>query len=198
MTNVTLIATFYSTEPFMPAALAFSPKKIILVVDTLDKTVKSNISAVEKTFGAIAKVETLKVERDNIYDTASKIVAQIDKEPHSKDNKIVVHVAGGWKTLANGVLYGCYARADRIYKIEANKATGNELSELPKLNYNLSTAKREVLMKIVKRNDKAVAQIASELKRTKGMVYQHLRELKDAGYVDESFNITDAGRLALL
>jgi hypothetical protein len=30
------------------------------------------------------------------------------------------------------------------------------------------------------------------------MVYQHLRELKDAGYVDESFNITDAGRLALL
>ena len=87
---------------------------------------------------------------------------------------------------------------DRIFKIVTNKTNVNELSELPKLNYNLSTAKREVLTRIVKKDGKPVAQIAKEIGRTKGMVYQHLRELKDAGYVDESFNITDAGRLALL
>ena len=30
------------------------------------------------------------------------------------------------------------------------------------------------------------------------MIYQHLRELREQGYVDDDFNITDAGRLALL
>lgn len=198
MAHVTLIATFYSTEPFMPAALTFSPKKIILVVSTLDSTVKSNVKAVEKTFGTIAEVKVVKVEKDNIYDTAHKIVEVIDREPISKDNKIIVNVSGGWKTLANGILYGCYARPDRIYKIVSNKVGGNELGELPKLNYNLSTAKREVLQRIVKRNNRSVADMAKELHRTKGMVYQHLRELKDAGYVDDGFNITDAGKLALL
>ena len=60
MVNVTLIATFYSTEPFMTAAYTFYPtiKKIILIVDTLDSEVKSNIKAVEKTFGSRAKVRS--------------------------------------------------------------------------------------------------------------------------------------------
>ncbi len=195
--GITLIATFYSVEPFMPAALTFSPKRIILIVDATNKEVKSNIAAVEKTFGTMADVKVVRVERDNIYDTAQKVVEAIDREP-AKDNRIIVNVSGGWKTLTNGVLYGCYARSERIHRIFSNKIDKKSMSELPKLNYNLGTAKREVLMRIVKRDDKTVVQIAKELKRTKGMVYQHLRELKDAGYVDESFNITDAGRLALL
>lgn len=40
MTESVLISTFYSVEPFMPAAHAFSPKKIILLVDSLDDKVK--------------------------------------------------------------------------------------------------------------------------------------------------------------
>jgi hypothetical protein len=34
--------------------------------------------------------------------------------------------------------------------------------------------------------------------RTRGMIYQHLKELKDGGYLDDDYNITDAGKLALL
>ena len=137
------------------------------------------------------------MEKDDIYDTASKTVGLIDKEP-TKDNQIVVSVTGGKRLFALGVLYGCYARADRVARIVTNTASGDELSELPKLNYNLRTGKREILQRIVKRNGKTVMEIAKELGRTKGAVYQHLRELKEAGYVDEDFNITDAGRLALL
>ena len=52
--------------------------------------------------------------------------------------------------------------------------------------------------KIAQSEEKSVAQIAKELKKTRGMIYQHLRELRDTGYVDEKFNVTEAGQLALL
>ena len=55
-----------------------------------------------------------------------------------------------------------------------------------------------VLEKIAQSEKKSVAQIAKELKKTRGMIYQHLRELRDTGYIDEKFSITEAGRLALL
>ena len=198
MVNITLIATFYSAAPLMPAALAFSPTKIILIVDNMNPEVRSNIAAVEKTFQSVAKIEVLKVKKDEIYDAAKKIVELIDKEDVGKNNKIVVNVSGGWRVLVNGVLYGCYARAGKLHRIVINKASGVGISDLPKLSYNLTQARREVLMKVSTKTEKSISDIASELHKTRGMVYQHLRDLKDSGYVDEDYEITDAGRLALL
>ena len=51
---------------------------------------------------------------------------------------------------------------------------------------------------MAKRNGKPISAIALKLNRTRGMLYQHLKELKELGYVDEKFEITLAGRLALL
>jgi len=39
--------------------------------------------------------------------------------------------------------------------------------------------------------------MAKELKKARSMIYQHLCELKDTGYIDEKFNITEAGRMVL-
>ena len=58
--------------------------------------------------------------------------------------------------------------------------------------------KVELLEEISKRAGKPISKIANKLEKTRGMVYQHLKELKDNGYVDEKFNITNAGRMALL
>ena len=55
-----------------------------------------------------------------------------------------------------------------------------------------------LLEKVENRGNKSISEIAKELKKTRGMLYQHLRELQDGGYVDDEFKITDAGRLALL
>ena len=43
-----------------------------------------------------------------------------------------------------------------------------------------------------------VRSIAEKMKKTTGMLYQHLKELRELGYVNEKFEITMAGRLALL
>jgi predicted transcriptional regulator len=85
-----------------------------------------------------------------------------------------------------------------VHRIVINKTRGIGISDLPKLSYNLTQARREVLMKVSTKSEKSILDIANELHKTRGMVYQHLRDLKDSGYVNEDYEITDAGRLALL
>lgn len=193
-----LIATFYNTEPFLPAALKYPSKKIILIVSTQDEKVKKNVAKLEEFFGSIVDIETLVMDEEaEVVDIAKETVDLIDKE--SRPNvKLVVSIGGGSRKLASGVLYGCYSRPKSVHKILSNSPSLKSVIELPKLRYNLGSAKYEVLKKIAGRGNKSINEIAKELHKTRGMLYQHLRELGEGGYVDDDFKITDAGRLALL
>lgn len=193
-----LIATFYNVEPFMPAALKYPSRKIVLIVNKTDAKVRKNIEKIEEFFGRFTEVERVEIREDTeVLEIARKTVEIIDKE--SRPNvRIVVNISGGVRQLATGVLYGCYARSKEVHRIVSNSADMKSVIELPKLRYNLGAAKYEVLKKIASRGNKSVNEIAKELKKTRGMLYQHLRELGDGGYVDDDFRITDAGRLALL
>ena len=118
MEYTTLIATFYSIEPFMPAALAYSPNRIVLLVDSSDKEVRENIEKVQGTFGKVAKVEVVKVNSNDLYAIAHKTVAIIDME--NKNTRIIVNISGGWRVIATGVLLGCFARHARLHEIVTN------------------------------------------------------------------------------
>ncbi len=198
MVETILIATFYSFQPFVAAAHSFSPSKMIVIIaeDSLkNEKVSQDLGKVRDVYGKIATVEMVKVKGSDLLAIASKTVELIEA---NKDNRIVVNVSGGWKLLAQGVLYGCYARKDLIDRIVCNNLEDNSIVELPKLTFGLSSVKKELLEEISKRGDKSISKIADELDKTRGMIYQHLKELKENGYVDDKFYITDAGRMALL
>lgn len=192
----TLISTFYSYLPVEAAIYAFSPSKIILVADANSlkkKDVKEALQKVKATYGHLAKIEVVEVPGSNLLAIAKKTIELIENE-----DKPIVNVSGGWKLLAQGVIYGCYARAEYVSKILCNDIERNTPVELPKLTYGLSEPKKQLLKELADRKGRTIAQIAEKLNRTRGMLYQHLKELKESGYVDEDFQITDAGRLALL
>ncbi len=198
MVETTLIATFYSFQPFVAAAHSFSPSKMIIIVaeDSLkNDKVGQDLEKVKDVYGKIANIEIIKVKGSDLLAIASKTVELIET---NKDTRIIVNVSGGWKLLAQGALYGCYARKDFIDRIVCNNLEDNSVVELPKLTFGLSSVKRELLEEIAKRGDRSIPEIADALDKTKGMVYQHLKELKENGYVDDKFYITDAGRMALL
>jgi CRISPR locus-related DNA-binding protein len=194
--DVTLMAPFYSVEPLMPAALAFQPKKLVLLVNRTNDELKGNVEKVKDMFGKLVDVKVVKMPEDDIVEFATKFVEMLDAEP--KNTLVVVSVGGGWRLATNGALYGCYARPDRVYKIVGNTIKGNAISELPKMGYSIGTQKKEILKILNEEQDRTVLQIAKQLGKTRGMIYQHLRELREQGYVDDDFNITDAGKLALL
>lgn len=198
MVETILIATFYSFQPFVAAAHSFSPSKMIIIIaeDSLkNEKVSQDLEKVRDVYGKIAAIEMIKVKGSDLLAIASKTVELIEA---NKDNRIVVNVSGGWKLLAQGVLYGCYARKDLIDRIVCNNLENNSIVELPKLTFGLSSVKQELLEEISKRGDKSISKIANKLDKTRGMIYQHLKELKENGYVDEKFYITDAGKMALL
>lgn len=193
----TLIATFYSFEPFVAAAHACSPDKIILIIakDSVDKKdVMDGIAKVKELYGKVAEIKEVHVDCSDIFSVAKKTVELLEK-----NNRAIVNVSGGWKLMAQGVLYGCYARPELVERIVCNELRDiNKLVELPKLTFGLSKSKRDLLGALEKRDGRPIADIAESLGRTPGMLYQHLKELKEAGYVDEKFEITLAGKIAII
>lgn len=193
--DTTLIATFYSFEPFVAAAHAYSPSRILLIIGRdSKKDIEKHLEKVHELYGKVAEIKEVEVDPSDIFAVAKRTVELLEKS-----NKTIVNVSGGWKLMAQGVLYGCYARPELVEKIVCNELPDiNRLVELPKLTFGLSQAKRELLEEIEKRNGKPIAEIADKLGKTPGMLYQHLKELKEAGYVDEKFEITLAGKMAVL
>ncbi len=195
---ITLIATFWNVKPFLPAVLKFAPRKVILLIaGPDDKSMGANLDALRTTFKDTFALEKVKMPMDDIYEQAKRTVELIDGEA-TPENLVVVSVGGGWKTLTNGVLYGCYARPQRVHRIVGNTKDLDGVIDLPRLSYNLSPAKKAVLMKMAGRGGRSIAEIARELRRSRAMTYAYLREMRDDGYVDEDFAVTDAGKLALL
>ncbi len=194
----TLISTFYSFEPLVAAAHAYSPTKIILIIakgSAERKEVQEGLGKVHDLYGQVAEIKEVEVDAADIFAVAKKTVELLEKN----SGRAIVNVSGGWKLMAQGVLYGCYARPELLEKIVCNELPDiNRLVELPKLTFGLSQPKRELLEEIEKRNGKSIADIAEKVGKTPGMLYQHLKELKDNGYVDEKFDITLAGKMALL
>ena len=197
MDNVALIATFYSLPPFLPTVVKYQPRKIVLLVDDDGKELNKNIRTAKDAVGKVVQFEARRVPKDDLYSTARETVKAIDTNK-APGTRIIVSVAGGSRSLANAALLGCYARPDRVFKIVASGIKDNEVISLPKLSYNIGSTKRELLAKLQDRRDRTIMQIAKEMRRTRGMIYQHLKELKDHGYLDDDYNVTDAGKLALL
>ncbi len=196
MDNV-LIATFYNLQPFLPAVVEFAPRKIVLLVDDDGKEVAKNIRTAREAVGKVVNVEVKKVPKDDLYAGAKATVLIID-ENKTPGTRLIMSVAGGSRSLATSAMLGCYARRDRVYKLVARGIKDNKIISLPKLAYNIGSTKAELLRKLEDRRGRTISQIAKEMRRTRGMIYQHLKELKDYGYLDDDYTVTDAGKLALL
>jgi len=195
MEQTTLIATFYSFEPFVIAAHASSPSRIILVIDEeKESSIKDALDKVDEFYGNVAKIERVKVKGSDLYEISKKAVELLE----SATGRVVVYVGGGKKLTSQGVLYGCYARPELVSRILCNNVNDNTIVELPKLTFELSSAKKRLLKELVNKNGRSVADIAKVLDKTRAIVYQHLKDLKGLGYVDEKFQITMAGKLAML
>jgi CRISPR-associated protein Csa3 len=75
----------------------------------------------------------------------------------------------------------------------------NFLIDFPILSFNISDTKKAILEQI-RSGVTSVAAIALNVGISKGMAYNHLRELKSMGYItgDDGYTITDAGKIAVI
>ena len=203
--NTTLICSFYSFQPVVASIHAFSPSRVIAVIaeGSLKKEpgVKEEYEKLVSVFGKVAQISKIEVDGTDIVEITKKTIDLLEEDKSEK----IVNISGGWKLLAQGLLYGCYARPSLVSRIVCNNLDkGDEsLVDLAKFTFDMSSSKRAILETIDALSGRGegkldVQDIAKKAEKSDVMIYQHLDNLKMMNYVDSNNRITSAGKVALL
>ncbi len=199
MTDSTLITTLYNLEPVLICVTRLSPSRIIILTE--ENAVERKVQAentLEATFGKVIEV---KKAITSLYDPVkvAKDVADIIEKEHALGKNVLINVSGGRKPQAFGALFGAYARSDMVKKVVYVTEEDNFMIEFPILSFNLSPTKK-IILELIQNGTVAVENIAANVGISKGMAYNHLRELKAMGYISDEggYSITDSGRLAVI
>jgi len=199
MANLTLISTIYTLEPVIVCVTRLSPSKLILLTEegTVEKKLRSE-QTIEDTFGKIIEIQK---KNTSLYDPVqvAQDVANLIEEEHSQGNHVMINVSGGRKPQAFGALFGAYTRSDMVKRIVYVTEEDNFIIDFPILSFNISDTKK-IILEHIKSGVNSVQDIARDADISKGMAYNHLRELKAMGYIksDDGYSITDAGKIAVI
>ena len=194
--SLTLISSFYNVESVVKAVHKLSPSKIVLIVNVEEDDVcKKSIVKLKSIYGKVMAVEVVKVDIYDVVKTAETMAHLIISE-HAQ-NRVVVNVTGGRKIAALGVLFGAYARSDLVEKIVYGNEDSTELFTLPKMSFALGKTKKAIL-KDLESGRRGIPQVAKRLGISEVMTYNHLKELKADGFLNDDYTLTQAGQLALI
>ncbi|MBW6517713.1 MAG: CRISPR locus-related DNA-binding protein [ANME-2 cluster archaeon] len=199
MTNLTLISTIYTLEPVIVCVTRLSPSKLILLTEegTAEKKIRSE-QTMEDTFGKIIDIQK---KNTSLYDPVrvAQDVANLIEEENAQGNQVMINVSGGRKPQAFGALFGAYTRSDMVKRIVYVTEEDNFIIDFPILSFNISDTKK-IILEHIKSGVSSVQEIAIGVGISKGMAYNHLRELKAIGYIkgEDGYTITDAGKIAVI
>ncbi|MDI3486247.1 MAG: CRISPR-associated protein Csa3 [Methanolobus sp.] len=199
MTDSTLITTLYNLEPVLICVTRLSPSKVIILTEegAVDRKVQAE-NTLEATFGKFIEIKKVIT---SLYDPVrvAKDVADIIEKEHALGRSVLINVSGGRKPQAFGALYGAFARSDMVKKVVYVTEEDNFMIEFPILSFNLSPTKK-LILEMIQNGNVAVENIAATIGISKGMTYNHLRELKTMGYISDEggYSLTNSGRLAVI
>jgi CRISPR-associated protein Csa3 len=194
----TLISTIYSLEPVMACITRFSPKKLVLLreEDAPEKKLEAERMLTE-TVGRVMEIQT---QLTSIYEVVkiAQDTAEVIEAENAQGRRVVVNISGGRKPQALGALFGCYARHKMVERIVYVTEEDSEVVDLPILNFGISKTKLMVLEEL-KKGDTSVKNLALKIGISRGMTYNHIRELREMGFIDpHRLEITSAGELAII
>jgi CRISPR-associated protein Csa3 len=194
----TLISTIYSIEPIMVCITQFSCKKVVLLREEDAPQAKLQVEQIIKdTVGKFIDIETKITSLYDVVRIAQDTVDVIENE-RANNRNIYVNISGGRKPQALGALFGCYSRHGDIERIVYITEEDSQIIDLPILNFGLSATKRMVLEEL-KKDGESVKNLALKIGISRGMTYNHIRELREMGFIaTDQLKITTAGELAII
>lgn len=195
-----LISTVYIFEPIIACATKISAEKLILLTDkNPDDTQQKSIELIKQSLGSVLEIKTVKTDIYDIVDVAKESVKIIDLL--SDKDEIYVDITAGRKTKALGLLFGAYARSNRIRRILYVKEENKQIMNLPKLSYNLTSGQHRLVEYLADNKIHSMAEFAEKIELSRGMLYKHIKELKDMDIIEETKQgivLTDFGKIVML
>ena len=188
----TLLATVYGVDPVLYAAHKLSASKLILFVDAeANKKQDESVALIKASLGRIITIELITTEVYDVVSIAAKVAEVIDNE----QEKVCISITSGRKTKALGLLFGAYARPEKVAKIVYYPEEKDQPPVyLPILKFALSDSQKQVLLQLENEID-SHAELAEKAGISKAMVYRNIKELQQMGLI-EGMRLTDAGKMA--
>jgi CRISPR-associated protein Csa3 len=195
-----LIATTYRFEPVMASTTKVSADRLILLIDKKpDDKQKKSVDLIKKSLGSVLEIKTMGIDVYDIVAIAKKSIEIIDLL--SDKDEIYIDITSGRKTQAFGLLFGAYARSDRIRKIMYVKEEDKKIITLPKLSYSLTSGQKRIVEYISKNNIESMTDFSEEVEVSRGMLYKHIKELKEMDIIEETpegIQLTDYGQIVVM
>ncbi len=202
-----MITTIFSSRSVKIAAHKLKPDKIICVVEKdydkiRDKNLELKRNAIKNlidSFGDIIEIKILRTKSIyDIYEITKDVIKKIDEL--SEHSEILLNITEGRKTLSFGLIFAAYSRKEKIEGIYYVIEETNEIIKLPLLDLSVNETQKEIL-NYIKEGVKNIDSLMKKLNKSKSIIYQYVKELQNAGYINNKtgeLNITELGKIMIL
>ncbi|MDR0913426.1 MAG: ArsR family transcriptional regulator [Methanobrevibacter sp.] len=207
--NKILILTDHNIKEAIMAITKYYPNKIIVLTDN-SYYYERNREKLASIFQWFINMEFKKVDFSNIVEIAksfNNILNDVNNE--NSENKFIINFNTTDKSIIFGIMFSAYSNnkfIDSISFFDNNIHIRNSF-DLPILSYNLSDIKKNILKYLIDENEKSmdyyeeksVENIASVFNISKPMIYTHINQLRNMGFIEEkSLKLTTAAYIAIL
>ena len=163
-----------------------------------DKQSKS-LQLIKQSLGSVLEIKTIPTDVYDIVEVAKESVKVIDYL--SDKDEIYIDITAGRKTKALGLLFGSYARSDRIKRIFYVREESKQVMNLPKLSYNITSGQNKIIGFLLNNKISSMADFSKEVDISRAMLYKNIKQLKAMDIIEETkngFQLTDYGRIVIL
>lgn len=199
----TIITTLYRGDAVRLILSKYKPNRLIVLKATQSypedaKKVEAEYSKLRIAFPK-TKFSEIRAPMYDLVEITKVVVDTIKKETAAD---IYLHVTEARKTMMLGMLYAGYVMKHKIRAAYYATEEAYEIISLPLPDFSISGPKKRILQLLSQ--GKTPKQICKLIKGKDGkpkstaIIYAHIKEMKQEGFLKGKHELTDAGRIVLL
>ncbi len=192
--NITLVTTQKKFNDIPYINQIYKIKKISLIYSELNNPadLESNSLLEEMDIDIL----NFKLPYIDLIDMTTKISKYLIKEAKSS-NEIIVKLSNDNGILNMALFYAACYNKKNIKSVIIYDTNLHKILHLPLFDFKLSDAKK-VILKNIQKGKNSIEDIAKAVGRSNSMVYNHIRDLKDMGFIEkDSLKINNAAEIIL-
>ena len=192
--NITLVTTQKKFNDIPYINQIYKIKKISLIYSELNNPadLESNSLLEEMDIDIL----NFKLPYIDLIDMTTKISKYLIKEAKSS-NEIIVKLSNDNGILNMALFYAACYNKKNIKSVIIYDTNLHKILHLPVFDFKLSDAKK-VILKNIQKGKNSIEDIAKAVGRSNSMVYNHIRDLKDMGFIEkDSLKINNAAEIIL-
>ncbi len=187
-----LVSTLYKGDANPSALYKLGADKVIFLVDDpMCTTREKALEKIKSQFKGLFKIDIVKTSEFDVYKIAKDIYDKVRKE---KYDELVFHASEARKTMFLGCLYAASLLKAKCYYLREDN---NELYEIPLFKFKFNKTQVD-LLKVLSDGMTNKSKISKKIKKSRSIIYENLKSLKQDGFIDENDKLTDVGRICLL